>query len=142
MPERAAHDRATTLSDADDAPDQTRGCADCGAAFLIPAAEAGLYVERGLSLPTRCPACRAKRRAERNGDLLQDRTQKLSRFGLNDHGTYGGVAPPSNGPRPAQGPRRYGATCSRCGAQTTVPFEPRRGRAVYCKPCFEARRGH
>ena len=116
-------------------------CADCGALFVIPAAEAELYLQRGLELPTRCPACRAKRRAERHGERLQERTRNGAGFAINDLGTYGGVAPPSAPSRQGPPTKRYPATCARCGAETTVPFEPRRGRAVYCRPCFDAKRG-
>ncbi|NCN39097.1 MAG: DNA-directed RNA polymerase [Candidatus Aenigmarchaeota archaeon CG_4_10_14_0_8_um_filter_37_24] len=31
-------------------------------------------------------------------------------------------------------------TCSDCGEQTEVPFEPRQGRPVYCKDCFQKHR--
>ncbi len=30
-------------------------------------------------------------------------------------------------------------TCSTCGADTTVPFTPRQGRPVLCRPCFQTR---
>lgn len=32
------------------------------------------------------------------------------------------------------------ATCSQCGAQTTVPFLPTQGRPVLCRQCFQAKR--
>lgn len=32
---------------------------------------------------------------------------------------------------------KYEAICSTCGKQTTVPFKPEKGRAVYCKECME-----
>jgi ATP-dependent RNA helicase DeaD len=35
---------------------------------------------------------------------------------------------------------RHQIECSACGAQTTVPFEPRSDRPVYCRPCYEAMR--
>ncbi len=28
------------------------------------------------------------------------------------------------------------AVCADCGVETTVPFEPREGRPVYCRECF------
>lgn len=31
--------------------------------------------------------------------------------------------------------------CSQCGRQTTVPFKPTQGRPVYCRECFQQRRG-
>ena len=30
--------------------------------------------------------------------------------------------------------------CSECGRETTVPFEPRTDRPVYCQSCFAKRR--
>ena len=30
----------------------------------------------------------------------------------------------------------YDAVCSKCGAQTQVPFRPVEGREVFCKECF------
>jgi CxxC-x17-CxxC domain-containing protein len=32
-------------------------------------------------------------------------------------------------------------TCSKCGAQTTVPFLPTQGRPVLCRHCFQLKRG-
>lgn len=32
------------------------------------------------------------------------------------------------------------ATCSSCGKSCTVPFEPKEGRAVYCRDCFLAQK--
>lgn len=29
------------------------------------------------------------------------------------------------------------ATCSDCGAECEVPFEPTEGRPVYCKECWQ-----
>jgi CxxC-x17-CxxC domain-containing protein len=35
------------------------------------------------------------------------------------------------------GPREmFAAVCTRCGAQTQVPFRPRGDRPVYCQDCF------
>ena len=33
------------------------------------------------------------------------------------------------------------ATCSQCGKETTVPFKPTQGRPVYCRECFQGKRG-
>jgi CxxC-x17-CxxC domain-containing protein len=30
----------------------------------------------------------------------------------------------------------FPAVCADCGKETTVPFEPRQGRPVYCSDCF------
>jgi CxxC-x17-CxxC domain-containing protein len=31
--------------------------------------------------------------------------------------------------------------CAGCGQTTTVPFEPRGDRPVYCKNCYKGKRG-
>ncbi len=35
----------------------------------------------------------------------------------------------------------YPTTCSECGVETTVPFQPTGDRPVYCRDCFQAKRG-
>ena len=35
----------------------------------------------------------------------------------------------------------FEVVCAGCGTVTTVPFEPRPDRAVYCKECYLKRRG-
>lgn len=30
----------------------------------------------------------------------------------------------------------FSAVCAACGVETTVPFEPRQERPVYCKECY------
>lgn len=32
----------------------------------------------------------------------------------------------------------YDAVCSKCGAQTKVPFKPIPGKEVFCKECYKA----
>ena len=116
-------------------------CVDCGNDFTVPSGEAAFAFDRGLLPSTRCPSCRARRRAERNGDLLRPGATSAPRYALNDHGTFGGVAPASPGFRNGPPTPRFSVVCSSCGKDTTVPFEPRRGRAVYCKACFDQRKG-
>lgn len=36
--------------------------------------------------------------------------------------------------------KMYPATCSECGVETTVPFEPSGDKPVYCRDCYQARR--
>jgi CxxC-x17-CxxC domain-containing protein len=31
--------------------------------------------------------------------------------------------------------------CSQCGRETTVPFRPTQGRPVFCRECFQSRKG-
>jgi CxxC-x17-CxxC domain-containing protein len=37
--------------------------------------------------------------------------------------------------------KMYNATCDQCGGQARVPFIPRGDRPVYCRDCFNARKG-
>ncbi len=39
-----------------------------------------------------------------------------------------------------EGRQLFTVTCEECGCDTQVPFEPRQGRPVYCRSCFESRR--
>jgi CxxC-x17-CxxC domain-containing protein len=88
-----------------------------------------------MPAPLRCPRCRAERRAERNADLLDNRTMR------------GGEPPRDRRLRQGRdgagngGAGRYPAICADCGRSTMVPFVPRGDRPVYCRSCFNARRG-
>ena len=35
----------------------------------------------------------------------------------------------------------YPATCADCKKETTVPFQPKEGRPVYCRECLPKHRG-
>jgi CxxC-x17-CxxC domain-containing protein len=103
--------------------DVTLTCRDCGQGFSFTAGEQDFYASRGFSEPTRCPDCRAARRAER------------------ERGSYstGGGYESTSAPR---GPRQmFEAVCSSCGSIASVPFQPSADKPVYCSTCFEQRRG-
>jgi CxxC-x17-CxxC domain-containing protein len=111
-------------------------CRDCGKQFTFTAGEQEFYASRGFSEPTRCGDCRAARKAGRDSgdfghsDYGGGRTRS---FGGGRGGDYGGG-------RGGQGTRQmFKAVCADCGATTEVPFEPRQGRPVYCRDCFEKR---
>jgi CxxC-x17-CxxC domain-containing protein len=36
--------------------------------------------------------------------------------------------------------RMFNVKCTDCGKSTTVPFEPSKGKPVYCKTCFSKHR--
>lgn len=91
-------------------------CRDCGSEFVFTAGEQEFFSERGFMDPVRCPACRSQRRRERT----------------NAEGGGGGY----NGPR-----QMFDVICDACGQPTQVPFEPRQGRPVYCRECFQQQRG-
>jgi CxxC-x17-CxxC domain-containing protein len=93
--------------------DKTLTCRDCGQEFIWTAGEQEFYASRGLqNAPSRCPSCRAARRASQ--------------------GPGGG----GGGPR-----EMFTATCSNCGQEARVPFQPRGDKPVYCSSCFEQMRG-
>ena len=100
--------------------DRTLVCRDCGVSFTFTVGEQQFYQSRGLLHdPARCPGCRTARRRTGGG---------------------GGGAGAGAGYRSDQPRTFYPAVCAACGASTEVPFEPRQGRPVYCRECFEANR--
>ena len=98
--------------------DKTLVCRECGASFVFTQGEQDFYQSRGLANPpSRCPKCRAARRAQQAGSAPTVVTSR----------------PPDSRPM-------YPATCARCGQQTQVPFQPRGDRPVYCSSCFHLER--
>jgi CxxC-x17-CxxC domain-containing protein len=101
--------------------DKTIVCADCGQEFVHSAEDQSRYAERGFTNdPKRCRECRAKRKAQGGGG----------------RGPGGGGGGGSRPPRES-----YEVVCAECGATTTVPFKPTKGRPVYCRDCFRSKRG-
>ncbi|TME87803.1 MAG: zinc-binding protein [Chloroflexi bacterium] len=104
--------------------DTTLTCRDCGQAFTFSSGEQDFYASRGFSEPSRCPDCRAAHKSRREGG---------SSYGSGGYGSsYGG----SRGPR-----EMFSATCSSCGQEAQVPFQPSGDKPVYCSTCFEKQRG-
>lgn len=88
--------------------DKTLTCRDCGTEFLFSSGEQEFYASRGLmNEPSRCPSCRAARKAER-------------------------AAGADGSPR-----EMHEVTCAQCGGVARVPFVPRNEKPVYCSSCFE-----
>lgn len=104
--------------------DTTLTCRDCGQAFTFTSGEQDFYASRGFSEPSRCPDCRAAHKAQREGG---------SSYGSGGYGSsYGG----------GRGSREmFSATCSSCGQEAQVPFQPSGDKPVYCSTCFEKQRG-
>ncbi len=91
--------------------DKVLTCRECGAEFTFTASEQEFYASKGFqNQPSRCPACRAARRANGNG------------------ANRGGER------------QMYEVICDGCGCTTQVPFQPRGDRPVYCRECFERQR--
>lgn len=116
--------------------DRNLTCRDCGQEFAFTAGEQDFYTQRGFSDPQRCPSCRAARKQQRN--------QNGGGYGSSDFGS-GGYESNGGGYRSgggfSSGPRQlYPATCSECGKETEVPFNPTPGKPVYCRECYQGRK--
>jgi len=58
--------------------------------------------------------------------------------GASRSGGMGGGGSAYGGSRGMGGPREFfTATCSNCGGEARVPFQPRGDKPVYCSSCFE-----
>jgi len=88
-------------------------CSDCGQEFTFSSEDQAFFQERGYSAPKRCKACRQAKKNEQGGGGGSYRRSESQ-----------GTA----------------VTCAGCGKQTTVPFEPRGDRPVYCQDCYSARK--
>jgi CxxC-x17-CxxC domain-containing protein len=109
--------------------DATLTCRDCGQNFVFTSGEQDFYATRGYSEPSRCADCRAARKAERGG-------------GGGGGGGYGGGGYSSGGGGGGGGAREmFTATCSSCGQEARVPFQPSGDKPVYCSNCFNQRGG-
>src|SRR5579871_1883375 len=109
--------------------DTTLTCRDCGQAFTFTSGEQDFYASRGFSEPSRCPDCRAARKAQRDGGSYDSYGSSSSSYG----GGYGAGA---------RGQREmFSATCSSCGKEAQVPFQPSTDKPVYCSDCFQQRGG-
>jgi CxxC-x17-CxxC domain-containing protein len=115
-------------------------CQNCDTAFAYTDAEREFRESRGLERPLICPACRARERGTRNGDLiaLYERADSFEPFLVSGETRDDSQGRPGNG---RGGRPQYTATCAACGNETRVPFVPRGDRPVYCRSCFNARRG-
>jgi CxxC-x17-CxxC domain-containing protein len=115
----------------------TLTCPDCGQPFTRTAAEQRYYDQHAAVPPADCPECRAGRRAGRNAEMRAAHAAPPAEQAATAVG-------PVRGRRetPARGETRmYQAVCADCGRPTEVPFQPKRGRPVFCRDCFNARRG-
>ncbi|MDQ6826879.1 MAG: zinc-ribbon domain containing protein [Candidatus Eremiobacteraeota bacterium] len=94
--------------------DEKLTCSDCSTEFVFSSGEQEFFATKGFqNKPNRCPDCRSARKSARSS---------------------GGGARSGGG----QGvPREmYTVTCSECGQQAEVPFQPRGDKPVYCRDCF------
>ncbi len=106
--------------------DKTLTCRDCNATFVFTSGEQEFYASRGFdNPPSRCPSCRAARKAERSNSFAP------STYATGNLGSYNAA------------PRRelFITTCASCNGEARVPFQPRGDKPVYCSDCFETQRG-
>jgi CxxC-x17-CxxC domain-containing protein len=88
--------------------DQTLRCRECGRDFLFTVGEQEFYASRGLlNTPSRCPECRSARKSAMSGGSVGGRREMFT------------------------------ATCSSCGREARVPFQPRGDKPVYCSDCYQ-----
>jgi CxxC-x17-CxxC domain-containing protein len=96
--------------------DKTITCSDCGVTFTFSAGEQESFASRGYTNePKRCTNCRQARKAQTGG------------------GSSGGYGGGSYNSAPRQ---MTTVTCSECGKEAQVPFQPRGDRPVYCSECY------
>jgi CxxC-x17-CxxC domain-containing protein len=111
--------------------DKALTCRDCGQAFVFTSGEQEFFAQKGFtSDPSRCQECRASRRGGRGGG--------------SDTGGYssgGGYSTGGSGGHGRQDRQMFSATCSSCGNEARVPFQPRGDKPVYCSDCFSQTRG-
>jgi len=91
--------------------DKSLQCSDCGSTFTFSAEEQEFFQTKGFTNePKRCPPCRQTRKNDRYSNTGYSQRQM------------------------------YPVVCARCGQETEVPFEPRDGRPVYCRDCYNKSR--
>jgi CxxC-x17-CxxC domain-containing protein len=107
--------------------DERLTCTDCGAEFVFTSGEQQFFATKGFqNKPNRCPDCRTARKNARQSS------------GNGGGGYAGGGRGGSGGGYGAR--EMYSVTCSSCGQQAEVPFQPRGDKPVYCRDCFQSQR--
>lgn len=112
-------------------------CLACGNTFVVTPAEIAFRHENRLTLPDLCSSCRARERTERNADIVAAYAKARNTV-FADVVTNAAAAPAR---KSAVRGQMYATVCDSCGAETKVPFVPRADRPVYCRDCYNARRG-
>ena len=109
--------------------DKSLVCRDCGQAFIFTSGEQEFHASKGFqNEPSRCPDCRSARKAARG--------ESSGGYGSGGYSS-GGY---SSGGYGRQEREMFSATCSECGNEARVPFQPRGDKPVYCSDCFSRQR--
>lgn len=112
--------------------DKILTCRECGATFTFTEGEQAFYAQKGFSEPTRCPSCRAAKKASRNSGGYGDSYGSGGGYGGGSYGSnYGG-----GGGGYTRERTMTTVTCANCGKETQVPFVPRGDKPVYCSDCY------
>lgn len=144
--------------------DKPLTCRDCGTTFLFTIGEQEAFAAKGYSSePGRCPACRETHRRQRETPVPVSQPEAVSsgrdrdrrgggsysgggnrgganRGGAGSGGGYRGGTSSGGASSGERGQRAmFPVVCSQCGKQTTVPFQPRSERPVYCSDCFRTK---
>jgi ATP-dependent RNA helicase DeaD len=103
------------------------------AVTLVTPADAGKFrsIERELGLKIQRERWGSVPVAETAPRPVEDTPAKAPRSGSSNGNRRRG----SRGPRP-----QFQAVCASCNKETTVPFQPRTDRPVYCSDCFKQRK--
>ena len=106
--------------------DKALTCCDCQKEFIFTSGEQEFFDKKGFTqIPKRCTDCRANKKAQ---ITLKD--------GQRDHSSvreYKRSAPKSSF-------EKFPAICTECGTKFDAPFEPKEGRPVFCRDCYQKRR--
>ncbi|MQF64829.1 zinc-binding protein [SAR202 cluster bacterium AC-409-J13_OGT_754m] len=86
--------------------DKTLACVECGSSFVFTVGEQEFFNSRGFTNEPK--RC--------NNCRISRRSQRGDRGGMQKE--------------------RFEVVCAECGANTTVPFQPRGIRPVYCHDCY------
>ena len=106
--------------------DEKLSCVDCSAPFSFTASEQEFFASKGFTnKPSRCPDCRAARKAQRG-----------------EGGGGGGNYSRGGGGGGGGAREMFDAICSTCGKTAQVPFQPRGDKPVYCRDCFTPRQSY
>jgi CxxC-x17-CxxC domain-containing protein len=120
--------------------DKTLACRDCGQAFVFTSGEQEFFASRGFTNePSRCRDCRSARKADRGGGGGGYSSGGYSSGGYSSGGysSGGGYGGGGGGRRERE---MFSVTCSACGNDAQVPFQPRGDKPVYCSDCFSKQR--
>lgn len=135
-------------SSASPSPVASLTCTECGDPFTRTSDETHYYHQRAATPPTTCPDCRQRFRSARNAEMraahasgVLDPAQAPVAPTRSPAPFRRGAGSRDHSAGPGGAPRLFRAVCADCGRDTEVPFQPRSGRPVFCRDCFNTRRG-